>query len=164
MGVTGWFHVGITVGDMAAAIAFYRDGLGFEVDWETVSAGDEVRELIALDFESIRNVFMKIPGGGRVELLEYRGIERGSGAARTCDPGSGHLALFVDDIEATIARARLHGGTTRSSDVVITTEHPGAGTKAVYVADPDGFVIELFQRPPRSEGTPVSSRRRAAAG
>jgi catechol 2,3-dioxygenase-like lactoylglutathione lyase family enzyme len=31
MGVTGFFHAGVTVKDMDASLGFYRDGLGLEV-------------------------------------------------------------------------------------------------------------------------------------
>lgn len=145
--VTGFFHVGITVSEMARSVEFYRDGLGLEYDWEKEGNSDHVRELIALEFTSLQNVFLKIPGGGSIELLEYRGIERHSAAARPCDPGSGHLCLYVDDIDKAVEKARQHGGVTRSANVVTSPEGPTKGCKVVYVTDPDGFIVELFSHP-----------------
>ena len=146
--VRGFFHAGITVSDMRRSLAFYRDGLGLEFDWEKTGNADHIRELIALDFEELYNVFLNIPGGGVVELLEYRGIERLSAAARPCDPGSGHLCLYVDDIEAAVERARQFGGRTRSNAPVTSPAGPTRGMKFVYIADPDGFIIELLQPAP----------------
>jgi lactoylglutathione lyase len=159
--VHGFFHAGITVSDMARSIAFYRDGIGLELDWEKTGGADYVRTLIGLDFDSIHNVFLKIPGGGVVELLEYHGIERMSAAARPCDPGSGHLCLYVHGIEDVVERARKHGGTTRSASVVVSPAGATKGCKVIYVTDPDGFIIELFETP---DGKPFGSTDAEAAG
>jgi lactoylglutathione lyase len=144
--VQGLFHVGITVSDMAESVRFYRDGLGLDYDWEKTGDADYIRALIGLDFESIHNVFMKIPGGGTIELLDYHGIERHSAAARPCDPGSGHMCLFVQNIEAVVAQAERSGGKMRSREIVTSPTGPAAGCKFVYMTDPDGFVIELLER------------------
>lgn len=145
--VQGFFHVGVTVSDMDRSVIFYRDGLGLEYDWEKIGVEDHIRALINLNFESLKNVFLKIPGGGVVELLEYRGIERFSAASRPCDPGSAHMCLYVDDIDAATARAREFGGVSRSKDPVLSPVGPTKGMKVIYIADPDGFIVELLQRP-----------------
>jgi lactoylglutathione lyase len=145
--VTGFFHTGVTVSEMPRSVGFYRDGLGLEFDWEKHGATDETRELIALDFESLHNVFLKLPGGGSVELIEYAGIDRQPATLRPCDPGAAHLCLYVDDIDSAVERGRRFGGVTRSTGPVAIKTGPAAGCKIVYLADPDGFIIELFERP-----------------
>jgi lactoylglutathione lyase len=149
--VTGFFHTGVTVNEMPRSVAFYRDGLGLEFDWEKHGATDETRELIGLDFDSLHNVFLKLPGGGSVELIEFSGIDRQFVRARSCDPGVAHLCLYVDDIDAAVERGRRFGGVTRSAAAVPIRTGPAAGCKIVYMEDPDGFVIELFERPPGAE-------------
>ena len=129
--VTGFFHGGITVSDMERALVFYRDGLGLEQE-----------------FDHIRAVYLRIPGGGFVELLEYVGVERMPAASRPCDYGAGHLCLYVDDVTAVHARLVGLGFAARSSDVVDITAGPNAGARSVYMIDPDGYAVELFQKRP----------------
>jgi lactoylglutathione lyase len=145
--VTGFFHGGITVSDMERALRFYRDGLGLEIEWDRSLDAPYLKTTLGLDFDRIRVVYMRIPDGGFVELLEYVGIERMSAAARPCDYGSGHLCFYVDDADAMHARLRGLGSGARSATVVDITAGPNEGARVVYEIDPDGYAVELFQRP-----------------
>lgn len=68
--VTGFFHAGITVRKMDASLDFYRDGLGLDVHFDRQLDGDYLRTVLALDFSVIRAVYLTIPSGGFIELLE----------------------------------------------------------------------------------------------
>lgn len=146
--ITGLFHGGITVRDMDISLGFYRDGLGLEQEFDRILDAPYLNTVLGLDQESIRAVYLRIPGGGFVELLEYRGIERLSAASRPCDYGAGHLCLFVDDIEAMHRRLVEMGYRARSAQVVDITAGPNAGARSCYMADPDGYPVELFQNRP----------------
>ena len=146
--VTGFFHGGITVEEMDRSLVFYRDGLGLEVEFDRMLDAPYLKEVLGMSFDAIRAVYLKIPGGGFVELLEYRGIERLPAASRPCDPGAGHLCLFVDDVAAVHARLTDLGFHARSAGVVDITAGPNAGARSAYVADPDGYYVELFQQRP----------------
>lgn len=154
-GVTGFFHGGITVRDMDASLPFYRDGLGLEVAFDRILDADYLRTVLATPLTTMRAVYLHIPGGGFVELLEYRGVERLSGASRPCDPGSGHLCLYVEGIDDLWARLAQMGYTSRSGAPVDITSGPNAGARSIYLHDPDGYAVELFQRPPAApDGRP----------
>ncbi|MBX3098115.1 MAG: VOC family protein [Salinibacterium sp.] len=144
--VTGFFHAGITVRDMDVALAFYRDGLGLEEQFDRLLEADYLRDVLALDFSAIRAVYLAIPGGGIVELLEYQGIERLSARSRPNDYGAGHLCLYVDDVAEMTERLRARGGTSRSESVVAITSGPNEGATSIYMLDPDGYAVELFER------------------
>ncbi len=146
--VTGFFHGGITVDEMDRSLIFYRDGLGLEIEFDRMLDAPYLKEVLGLSFDAIRAVYLKIPGGGFVELLEYRGIERLPAASRPCDPGAGHLCLFVDDVEAVHDRLAGLGFDARSANVVDITAGPNTGARSAYIADPDGYYIELFQKRP----------------
>ena len=146
--VTGFFHAGITVRDMDESLRFYRDVLGLETHFDTVLDGPYLPVVLALDITTIRAVYLTIPGGGFVELLEYRDLERMSAASRPCDYGAGHLCFYVEDIDDLVARARAAGFRPRSDQPVDITAGPNAGARSVYLLDPDGYPVELFQRPP----------------
>lgn len=144
--VTGFFHGGITVDDMDRALVFYRDGLGLEQEFDRILDAPYLKAVLGLDFAHIRAVYLRIPGGGFIELLEYVGIERLSAASRPCDYGAGHLCLYVDDVAAIHARLVNLGFAARSSEVVEITAGPNAGARSCYMADADGYAVELFQK------------------
>lgn len=146
--VTGLFHGGITVSDMDRSLGFYGGALGLEVEFDRRLDADYLREVLALDFTSIRAVYLRIPNapGSFVELLEYRGIDRRSAAAVPADYGAGHICFYVDDVAAIHMRALSLGYSARSRSVVDITAGPNAGARSVYLLDPDGYAVELFQR------------------
>jgi catechol 2,3-dioxygenase-like lactoylglutathione lyase family enzyme len=92
---------------------------------------------------------MDIPGspGAQIELLEFRGAERLPARSRPCDPATGHICLEVRDIRATVARLRALGSDGRSDDVIPIDMGANQGGLAIYMADPDGYWIELLERP-----------------
>jgi lactoylglutathione lyase len=146
--VTGFFHGGITVSEMDRSLVFYRDGLELEQEFDRMLDAPYLKEVLGLSFDAIRAVYLRIPGGGFVELLEYRGIERFPAAARPCDPGAGHLCLYVDDVQAVFDRLTGLGFRARHGAVTDITAGPNAGARSAYFADPDGYYVELFQRRP----------------
>jgi len=148
--ITGFFHGGITVKDMEASLKFYRDGLQLEVEFDVINSADYLRTVVAMPFSEIRIVYLRIPNSGFVELLEYRGVERHSASARPADFGGGHLCLYVDDIEAISARMQKLGYSSRSDKPVDIVAGPNIGAKVIYMIDPDGYFIELFQKPIKS--------------
>ena len=148
MAVTGFFHGGVTVRDMETSLRFYRDGLGLEIEFDRILDADYLKTVLGLQFDHIRAVYLRIPGGGFVELLEYVGIERLSAESRPCDYGAGHFCLYVDDVAAMHARLVGLGFAARSPEIVEITSGPNAGARSCYMGDPDGYAVELFQKRP----------------
>lgn len=153
VGVVGLLHGGITVSDMDASLAFYRDGLGLPLVVDAIRDTAYLHETLDLPFRDIRYVLLDIPGapGTFIELLEYRGIERMPARARPCDPGSGHVCLQVTDAVAAHARMIGLGYAARSAAVVEIDSGINDGGRLVYFADPDGYWVELLERPPATE-------------
>lgn len=146
--VTGFFHGGITVKDMDRSLVFYGEGLGLDQEFDRILDAPYLKAVLGLDFDHIRAVYLRIPGGGFVELLEYVGVERFPAASRPCDFGGGHLCLYVDDVAAIHERLVGLGFRARSAGVVDITAGPNAGARSVYMTDPDGYAVELFQKRP----------------
>ncbi len=148
MRVTGFFHAGVTVSDMEAALRFYRDGLGLEVISDGSASGATAARIWAIDPGDVRVVFLRVPGSDAVvELFEFSGIERHSASARPMDYGAGHFCLFTDDAVALLSHMEGLGFRSRAGEVVEISRGPHAGAKAVYLIDPDGYHVELYQRP-----------------
>ena len=91
-------RIGIAVSDLAAALAFYRDALGLEVE-----APEEVAP------QRVRAHFLPV-GDAKLELLEATAPD--SPIAKYVDkrgPGLHHITLRVDDIHAALAQLRARG-------------------------------------------------------
>ena len=144
--ITGFFHGGITVEDMDESLKFYRDGLELETHFDVINGADYLKRMLALPFSEIRIVYLRIPNSGFIELLEYRGLERRSAAAPPNDFGGGHLCLYVDDIDVLVERMHGLGYSSRSPEAVDVVAGPNLGAKVVYLIDPDGYHVELFQK------------------
>ena len=75
-----------------------------------------------------------------------RGVAR---QPATCDPGTPHIALRVDDIATVLGRLGDSGARVISREPV-TLSDPGGrwdGVVCCYLADPDGVIVELVERP-----------------
>jgi catechol 2,3-dioxygenase-like lactoylglutathione lyase family enzyme len=147
MSVTGLFHAGVTVSDMERALTFYRDLLGLEIISDGITGGDSARRIWNIEPGKVRVVFLRVPGSDAVvELFEFGDVEKHSASARPQDHGAGHFCLFTDDAEGLHRRALEAGFRSRGGEVVTIDRGPHSGVKAVYLVDPDGYHVELYQK------------------
>jgi len=127
-------HIGIAVGDLDKALAFYRDALGLHLE-----APEEVPS------QRVRAHFMPV-GESSLELLEPTSPE--STIAKFVEkrgPGVHHITLRVEDIRAALAQLRERG--VRLIDEV---PRPGAENALVAFIHPSaahGVLVELKQKP-----------------
>jgi glyoxylase I family protein len=142
-------HTGITVRDLEASIAFWRDVLGFEVERRMEMSGEFAAQVTGVP--DAHFVLAALAGGGHhIELLQYsRPVHRDHVCPRPCDVGSFHVAVNVDDLDATAELCAQHGFTLAGAPQS-ATEGPLAGCRFVYLRDPDGLTVELIQTPPSS--------------
>lgn len=163
MGVTGFWHAGITVADLDRSLAFYVDALGLELVRRAPSTAVAER-IWRLPGARAEVAYVGIPDTAAViELTCFAGIETHPASARPCDPAHGHLCLYVDDLDALHERLLRRGYRSRSGEVLTISDGALAGSKAVYMIDPDGFHVELFQRPDQAETTPAAASSASSA-
>lgn len=149
--IDGARHAGITVSDLDRSLDFYCGLVGLELLWRRLYEEREIARIVGVpDATGIEVAMLRIPGGDvDVELLEYHGCERHSGSARPCDYGTGHFCVFVTGIDDLYEELRASGVSFRSDGAVEMTAGANAGGKSLYALDPDGYVLEFHQRPPR---------------
>ncbi len=141
--ITGVHHVSFTVSDIERSVAFYRDGLGFEVLDDRVVEGAFPEAVSALQGAHLRIVHLSGHGQG-LELIQYHAPAGKSPAPRTCDVGSAHLCYIVDDIDAEMEKVRKLGARFLSAAKTVEGG-PNSGNRMVYFLDPDGIPMEFTQ-------------------
>jgi len=132
-------HVGLAVGDLAAAASWFCDVFGL------VSELTLRVEALDLSIEMLIH-----PGYGyRLELLHRPGATAGGKPANPGEAalrhGYGHVAFDVTDLDAAYERAVARG----ARPVMPPGPSPEAGVRMAFVADPEGNLVEFLQRAPR---------------
>lgn len=142
--IRGVDHTGITVTDLERSLAFWRDVLGFEVARRAHLTGEYAAQVTGVEGAEIELAHLVVPGH-RIELLQYlRPTDREHFRPRSCDVGSVHVALLVDDIDAVLAEVAGAGWRAVGTPQVMPSGER-AGMRFVYMRDPDGTTIELAQ-------------------
>jgi len=123
-------HTMLRVGDLDRSIQFYTDVLGMTL----IRKSENVEYKYTLAFVG----YGKNPDHAELELTYNWGqtnYEMGT--------AYGHIALAVEDAYAACEKIRAAGGrVTREAGPV-----KGGTTVIAFVTDPDGYKIELIQRP-----------------
>jgi catechol 2,3-dioxygenase-like lactoylglutathione lyase family enzyme len=136
-------HIGIVVDDLAAATAFFA-ALGLESEGEASVEGASVDRVNGLEGVRADVVILRTPdGNGKVELARYRSpsYEGDDGPAPANAPGIRHILFVVDDVEASLAALRGHGG-----ELVGELESYESSYRLCYVRGPAGIIVELAEK------------------
>lgn len=148
MPIIGTDHTSFSVINMEESLAFYRDLLGFEVlDLRPQATNQYLRDIVGLPDAVINKAYLRIPGSEhRLELFEYT-QPRGTPQNLTPNnPGSSHIAYLVDNLAELYEKLKAAGATFITPPVYLN-EGPNIGGWALYMKDPNGIIIELFQPP-----------------
>jgi lactoylglutathione lyase len=128
-------HVGLSVADLDAQVAWYCGAFGL-----TESAPFEVASL------GLRGSFVIGEPGLAIELLERAGSVTGIRAADQAEAlltrGYGHICIRVEDVDVLHARLLARGAAERMPPQA----SPESGVRMSFVADPEGNLIELVDR------------------
>jgi lactoylglutathione lyase len=121
-------HSMIRVLDEGRSTAFYREAFGLE-------PADR------FDFDTFTLVYLRNPEADfEIELT----VNKGRTEPYALGDGYGHVALVVDDLDAEHARFTAAGLAPRK---IVEFNRDGALlARFFFVADPDGYQIEVLQR------------------
>jgi methylmalonyl-CoA epimerase len=145
-------HVGIAVRDLSAALAFYRDAIGLEVEASEEVVSQDVRaHVVPVGEASVELIEASAPGSPISRFVDRRG------------PGLHHITLRVDDLAAALGQLKARG-------VRLIDEQPRPGAEGALVAfihpsSAHGVLVELKQpghQPPATSH--VSSVQKHAVG
>lgn len=136
-------HVGVTVADLDAAIAFFEK-LGLEVEGRTFVEGEFLDTVSGIPDARTEIAMLRPPGGGTtIELAAFVRPDHqpGSPTAMATELGLRNVCFEIDDLEGTVERLAadgfgLVGGIGRYEDVWLMA----------YVRGPEGIVVSLTER------------------
>ena len=155
VGVGNFAHV---VADLDTSLRFYRDVIGLAVTATLPFApNDAIAKLGATEGGQSRIAVLDVPGSELgVELIEYKDVERTVQRPRFFDPGAANLQLRMRDIDAVFEKIVAFPGTKviTGGGKPVTIQVPNGEIHAVFVQDPDGFVIELAEVANPPAGSP----------
>jgi lactoylglutathione lyase len=125
-----FLHTMLRVGDLQRSIDFYTQVLGMRL----LRTSDNPEYQYSLAFVG----YGANPDQAEIELTYNYGVDR-----YELGTAFGHIALGVPDVYAACVQIKAAGGqVTREAGPV-----KGGSTVIAFVTDPDGYKIELIQRP-----------------
>lgn len=140
--IQGIHHTGLSTPDLARALRFYCDLLGFELltRFEMPPGSPGMDEMLDLPGVGFSAALVRL-GDTMIEIFEFSDPEPAPAPVRrrVCDHGLTHLCLQVDDVKAEYERLSAAGM------VFHCAPHDGSGARYVYGRDPDGNAIELIE-------------------
>jgi predicted enzyme related to lactoylglutathione lyase len=130
-------HVRLLVNDFDECFRFYRDVMGFSVQWGAEGSG-------YADFRPPR-------GGAMVALMDRRGMPDALGGLddRSSSSHGDHGLLVFDaaDLDSTVAVLKARG----AKFIADLTDRPDWGIRTAHLRDPEGNLIELNSPLPREQ-------------
>jgi catechol 2,3-dioxygenase-like lactoylglutathione lyase family enzyme len=141
-----YVHTNLTGRDWRALARFYCDVFGCVAKPpERDLRGRWLDTLTSLEDAHLTGIHLVLPGHGddgpTLEIFSYDAMADAS-LPVVNEPGFGHLAFLVADVDAALETLRAHGGGTVGD--VTETVVPGVGTlRVVYARDPEGNILEI---------------------
>jgi catechol 2,3-dioxygenase-like lactoylglutathione lyase family enzyme len=147
-------HIGMSVASIDEALKFWENFLGARARWRTVLDRPYLGRHVGYPGIVMDAAFLDLPGGGIIELLDYRVTGKSPNPEATANPGNVHLCLEVADAAAAWQRAVACGARPIVPEGPIdVTGGPNQGARAAYLRIHDGITLEFFQPPPARAAT-----------
>lgn len=147
-------HIGMTVPDLEAAARFLTEAFGAVALYDNVTEDDpqqgpDAEETLGLPpGTSVQHMrMMRLGNGPSIELFEMRSPAPRQKAAIASDYGLQHFAVYVDDVDAAVARFEAAGGHVLTAPKELLGIEKGAGNAFCYGRTPWGGLVELISWP-----------------
>jgi catechol 2,3-dioxygenase-like lactoylglutathione lyase family enzyme len=136
-----------TMDNAASTLKFYHGLLGVDLNGPTKFSKDPAMlKLVGApkgtEFRQLTGVLPGPPAD--VVFTEFRGVPRTKFHLRVRDPGAPAMAIQVNDLTAMVAEMKAAGVPVISTNGEIVNF--GGGTHTIFVEDPNGMNLEVFER------------------
>ena len=141
-------HTGLTVSNLERSVDLYVRILGCKLIMSQEKTGGYLAAIVGYPNASLKMAHLSDPAGHHViELFEYMVPEMVKTELEPRRIGNAHLCFLVSDLNAIYNAIKNEGITFVSGPVDVDTG-VNAGGVGLYLRDPDGITMELFQPAP----------------
>jgi len=135
-------HTGLVVADLAAAVSFWQDLLGFTVARQMEESGPHIDAMMGMRDARITTVKLNAPEGGMIELLHFHSHpDQPAWTGTPYSTGFTHVAMTVRDLAATCEALHAAG----CSFFAAPQLSPDGMVKVTYCKGPEGILLELVE-------------------
>jgi catechol 2,3-dioxygenase-like lactoylglutathione lyase family enzyme len=145
----------LAVKDMAVTEKFYRDVVGMPLTGDLKFARDKAMAGLfgAPANSEYRMMSAPFPNTkSQQEFYEWKGMKRTPFELRVPDPGAGGWVARVSDLETMFKQMKAHNVKTVTPEPIWFTKT----TWDIFIFDPDGMHLELFQNIPAPDQKPTN--------
>jgi catechol 2,3-dioxygenase-like lactoylglutathione lyase family enzyme len=145
-------HVAFTVPDLDAAVTFFVDVLGADELYRVGPFSDPDGEWMRLQMNvhpraSCSVAHLRLGPNLNLELFSWEAPDQRDVPPQASDPGAGHIAFFVDDMEAAADYLARQPGVRVLGDIQTIDDGPSAGYRWLVFLTPWGLPLEVMTRP-----------------
>lgn len=135
-------HTGLVVTDMARAMHFWCDLLGFRLVRQMDEAGPHIDAMMGLQGVKVTTAKLAAPDGHLIELLQFHSHpDKPVWEGRPFSTGFTHISLTVSDLDSLLERLAPLGVTVPASPQL----SPDGMVKVIYAQGPEGVLLELVE-------------------
>jgi catechol 2,3-dioxygenase-like lactoylglutathione lyase family enzyme len=151
-GMRGHDHTGVTVPDMAEAVAFFETILGCQKALSFGPFADDqgtfMQDVLGVDPKAVIEeiTLMRCGFGSNIELFKYTAPDQVDATPKNSDIGGYHIAFYVDDVQAAKDFLDENGVSTRMGPIPVD-QGPAAGQTILYFNAPWGLQFEAISYP-----------------
>ena len=145
-------HIGLTVPDIEAATAFFKEGLNGKIAYDSQRkndvprGGETVERILGLEKGAviIHKRMMVFGNGTNIEMFEFKDAHQGQ-AQSLQDIGFTHISFYIEaeHFDEAVKQLMCAGGQSISEPHANTKYEDTEGNRTVYVKSPWGSLIDL---------------------
>jgi catechol 2,3-dioxygenase-like lactoylglutathione lyase family enzyme len=138
-------HFSFTVSNLDDTLHFFCDLLGLKASPIAEVNNEDVQKIIKMPGALLRISLVQTPDNRKIELIEYVKPKGKKIDLKTSNPGVGHIAFLVDDIQK-MYDDLIKKGVKFNSPPVWAASNDGKGKWGVcYLKGPDDITLEFIQ-------------------
>ena len=135
-------HVGVVVKDIAKAIDFWVNLIGFKLYLDAKEISPYIDELLGMENPELRTVKLIDENGFILELLEFANYpDKDNWEGNLASTGLTHIALTVDNLDSLTSKLKQNNYEFVSN----IKNSPNRLVKVVFVRGPEGLMLELVE-------------------
>jgi catechol 2,3-dioxygenase-like lactoylglutathione lyase family enzyme len=145
---TGFMHALHATNNVDHTLAFYTTLFGIEGK-VTPFENPNVQYLTDAPGVKLRIAMIRLPGRGfNFELTEFTNVPRTPAQPSVVDSGAPHMKILVRDLAPVLAGAdTLHSTVVTRSSAPVRVRSSLGEVEAIFLRDPDGYLVEVIQVP-----------------